>query len=176
DVTGIDLSFNSIRHAKQFENHRLHFHVHDMRRLFYINYFDFALNLFTSFGYFKTEKEHISTLQAFRKGLKPGGYLVLDYMNSQKIINALVEKEVKEIDGITFHITRRVEDGKIIKTIDFTHDGHAYSFKEEVRDFNFAAFEKLFKAAGLEIVHTFGDYELNAFEIGRASCREGVWR
>ncbi len=164
DVTGIDLSYNSIKHAKQFENDKLHFHVHDMRKLFYINYFDFTLNLFTSFGYFETEKEHINTLKAFRKSLKDDGKLVLDYMNSQKIINALVEKEVKEIEGISFHISRSVKNGKIIKTIDFTHNNNAYSFKEEVRDFNFVAFESLFKAAGLEITHTFGDYDLNDFD------------
>src|SRR4051812_2242107 len=47
DVTGIDLSHANIKYAQQFENKRLHFYVHDMRYLFYINYFDIAFNLFT---------------------------------------------------------------------------------------------------------------------------------
>lgn len=163
DVTGIDLSLNSIKYARQFENKHLNFFVHDMRKLFYINYFDFTFNLFTSFGYFQTDKEHINTLKMFRKSLKPDGKLVLDYMNSQKIINGLVEREQKEIDGIMFHISRSVKNGKIIKTIDFNHNGTDYSFKEEVRDFKLADFQYLFEAAGLKITHTFGDYQLNSF-------------
>ncbi|ADY52627.1 Methyltransferase type 11 [Pseudopedobacter saltans DSM 12145] len=165
DVTGIDLSYNSIKYAKQFENDQLHFFVHDMRKLLYINYFDFSFNLFTSFGYFKTEKEHVSALKAFAKGLKKEGKLVLDYMNSQKIINNLVEKETKNIDGIDFHITRSVQNGKIVKTIDFYKDGKNYSYKEEVNDFKLDDFEKLFSLSGLKIEKLFGDYHLNEFDI-----------
>lgn len=168
DVTGIDLSFNSIKYAKQFENEKLHFFVHDMRKLLFINYFDFALNLFTSFGYFNTEKEHISALSAFAKSLKKDGKLVLDYMNSQKIINNLVEREVKHVDGIDFHITRSVINGKIVKTIDFEAENNSFAFKEEVRDFKLEDFKKLFAQSGLEIDLIFGDYHLNDFDVNKS--------
>ena len=52
DVTGIDLSEDSINYALQFEKDNLHFYQHDMRLPFRINYYDFAFNFFTSFGYF----------------------------------------------------------------------------------------------------------------------------
>lgn len=168
DVTGIDLSIASIKHAHQFENTKLHFYVHDMRHLFYINYFDFAFNLFTSFGYFETDKEHINALKSFQKALKKDGLLVIDYMNSQKIINQLVLREIKEVDGIEFHISRVVKDGKIIKMIDFNHRNKAFCFKEEVRDFKLKDFEKLFTSAGLEICNIFGDYHLNSFDINHS--------
>jgi SAM-dependent methyltransferase len=58
DVEGSDYSTNSIKYAKQFENKRLKFYEHDMRLSFPRKY-DFILNLFTSFGYFDTETEHI---------------------------------------------------------------------------------------------------------------------
>ena len=58
DVTGIDISFDSIRYAKQFEKENLSFYQHDMRLPFWINYFDHAFNFFTSFGYFATRREH----------------------------------------------------------------------------------------------------------------------
>ncbi len=165
DVTGIDLSYSSIKFAQQFENKRLHFYVHDMRYLFYINYFDFAFNLFTSFGYFATEKEHINSLKTFRKSLKKEGKLILDYMNSQKIINHLVTREIKEVDGIEFHISRTVSGGEIIKTIDFEHKNKQYAFKETVKDFKLEDFKRLFSVAGLSIVSTFGDYHLNDFVV-----------
>lgn len=168
DVTGIDLSFGSIKFAQQFENKKLHFYVHDMRYRFYINYFDFAFNIFTSFGYFETDKEHINALKSFNKALKKDGLLIFDYMNSQKIMNHLVTKETKEVEGIEFHINRQVIDGKIVKTIDFEHRNKPYAFKEEVKDFKLSDFERLFTAAGFEICHTFGDYNLNSFDINKS--------
>ena len=48
DVTGADLSENSILEAKKAENDTLHFEVHDMRIPFE-DKFDAVFNLFTSF-------------------------------------------------------------------------------------------------------------------------------
>jgi hypothetical protein len=65
NVTGIDLSDNSIAHSKQFENPSLHFYVHDMRRLFRTNSFDLLLNLFTSFGYFERQHHNAMAINAW---------------------------------------------------------------------------------------------------------------
>jgi len=164
DVTGIDLSHSNVIYAKRFENEKLHFYEHDMRHLLYINYFDVALNLFTSFGYFESEADHIKALEAFRKSLHPDGLLVLDYFNSSKILSNLTSKGTKKIDGITFHITKRVENGKIIKTINFEDKGLAHEYKEEVVAFSLADFQRLFKQSGFEVVHYYGDYSLSEYE------------
>ena len=57
NVTGIDISFDSIAFAKKFEKANLEFYQHDMRLPFRVNYFHYAFNFFTSFGYFKTRRE-----------------------------------------------------------------------------------------------------------------------
>ncbi|MDB5011894.1 MAG: Methyltransferase protein [Daejeonella sp.] len=163
DVTGIDLSFSSIKFAQQFENEKLHFYVHDMRNLFYINYFNIAFNLFTSFGYFNTEKEHVNTLKSFNKSLTKDGILVLDYFNCEKIIKNLTNQEVKTVDGIEFHINKKVLGDKIVKSILFEHKNKEFAFKEEVKSFCFADFESLFAKSGFKIDHHFGDYHLNPF-------------
>ena len=56
NVTGIDLSKNSIEEAKKKENEKLNFAVHDMREAFKSSSFDYVFNLFTSFGYFNDHK------------------------------------------------------------------------------------------------------------------------
>jgi SAM-dependent methyltransferase len=168
DVTGIDLSLSNIRFAHQFENERLHFYVHDMRYLFYINYFDIAFNLFTSFGYFETEKDHVNALKTFRKSLNKNGILVLDYFNSEKITRNLTQQEVKHKDGIDFYISKKITGGKIVKGISFEHKNKDYAFKEEVKAFTFKDFEKMFEKSGFMILNHFGDYSLNPYDETRS--------
>lgn len=164
DVTGIDLSEQSIRYAQQFEQKNLHFFVHDMRKLSFINYVDFAFNLFTSFGYFETEKDHVNALKAFGKGLKADGTLVIDYFNTQKIIKNLTNQETKTIDGIEFHLHKFVSEGKIIKHINFEHKMKVYAFEERVQAFFLSDFERMLSKSGLQIVQTFGSYALDEFD------------
>ena len=163
-MTGIDLSEQSIRYAQQFEQKNLHFFVHDMRKLAFINYFDIALNLFTSFGYFETEKDHVNALKSFRKGLKADGTLVIDYFNTQKIVKNLTNQEIKTMEGIEFHLHKFVSDGKIIKHINFEHKGKTHAFEERVQAFTLEDFERMFEKSGLKIKETFGSYGLDAYD------------
>ncbi len=168
DVTGIDLSDSSIKFALQFKNEKLDFYVHDMRYDFHLRDFNIAFNLFTSFGYFETDKDHVDALKSFSQSLEKDGILVLDYFNSGKIIKQLVPQEVKHVNGINFSISKNVMDGKIIKTIIFKHKTKDYAFKEEVKAFTFTDFELMFKKSGFKILNHFGDYSLNPFDEGKS--------
>ncbi|WP_018476290.1 SAM-dependent methyltransferase [Pontibacter roseus] len=163
DVTGIDLSEQSIAHARRFENNRLHFAVHDMREVYQPEAFDFVLNLFTSFGYFNNETENVVALHAAAKALKHGGKLVIDFMNTDRTIAHLVAHEEKEVQGINFRISRGVEDGFIVKTICFTDKGQDYRFEERVRALRQEDFLEYFKMAQLRLVEEFGDYQLRPY-------------
>lgn len=163
EVTGIDLSAKSIAHARQSGNERLHFDVHDMRQVYRPAYFDFVLNLFTSFGYFGNETENVVALAATAKSLKPGGKLVIDFMNTDKVISSLVAKEEKEVRGINFRITRGVENGFVVKTIRFADGEREYQFEERVRALREENFREYFSMARLRLVEVFGDYNLNPF-------------
>jgi SAM-dependent methyltransferase len=163
DVTGVDLSENSINYAKEFENHRLKFEVHDMCNPYHET-FDAVFNLFTSFGYFDDDADNLKTIKAIKEDLNEFGFGVIDFMNSDFIIDNLVPEEVKTVDGIDFYLKRYVKDGYIIKDIEFTtEDGKAYKFQERVRGFTLANFEALFEQAGVYLLDIFGDYKLGKF-------------
>ena len=164
DVTGIDLSENSIKFARQYETDNLSFFQHDMRKPFRINYFDYIFNVFTSFGYFDKESDNLTALKCVAEGLKSDGTFVLDYFNSNWVRHTMLPHYTQTAADIVFHIKKHIEDGHIFKTISFEDKGQKFKFQENVRLFSLTDFEQLFENAGLEIVEKFGDYQLNPFD------------
>ena len=165
DVTGVDLSANSILKARDLEAANLHFFVHDMRKVFRVNYFDVICNLFTSFGYFQQEREHRQVVQAMYAGLKPGGCLVMDFLNAAPALRYVEANPADEVekDGVRFLIRRSIEDQRILKRIQ-VHDGsQVFHFEESLHYFSWQAFVRMFEAAGLKVVESYGDYDLHAY-------------
>src|SRR6185312_10731005 len=106
DVTGIDLSEDSIKKAKKKESDHLHFFMHDMRLPFWINYFDYAFNFFTSFGYFNTRREHDNAIRTVSQSLRNNGIFVIDYLNVHFAEDHLVHQSEIEINGVNYYITK----------------------------------------------------------------------
>lgn len=165
DVTGIDLSPNNIKEANQSANVNLHFAIHDMRETFRPNSFDFVLNLFTSFGYFEDNHDNFRAIKAVSENLKSDGKLVLDYMNSTKAEKNLAKYYEKEVDGIKFIINKTIEQGFIIKNIDFDFKNQHYRFQERVKILCFDDFNDFFEAAGMTCKAVFGNYNLEPFNV-----------
>jgi len=162
-VTGADLSENSIRAAREFEKEGLKFRTGDMREPQGNNEFDLVLNLFTSFGYFETEEDNLRVLSSIRQSLKPGGLLLLDFMNTEKVIRELIPENQVQRNGITFHLSRKLENGCIIKTIRFEENGNEHRYFERVRALTRQDFLRYFEKSGLELVLLSGNYAMGHF-------------
>jgi SAM-dependent methyltransferase len=162
DVTGLDLSKNSIEHAKTNESESLHFEVHDMKNV-YETQFEIVLNLFTSFGYFQDEMDNFKVIQTIKSSLKQNGIGVIDYMNSPLVIDNLIAHNSYESDGIKFELKRNYKDGFITKNIEVNDDGNSFHFEEKVRAFTFQDFETMLSNAGLHLLDCFGSYKLEPF-------------
>jgi cyclopropane fatty-acyl-phospholipid synthase-like methyltransferase len=163
-VKGVDLSEESILFAKQFETSSLNFEVHDMRESVDQSNYNAILNLFTSFGYFEQQDDNLKMLNSMKENLAEDGCLVIDFMNSAKVIQELVVAETKEVDEIIFNIKREFKNGFICKSISFTDEGETFNFDERVQALSLADFESLFDKSELEIVKTYGDYNLSEFD------------
>lgn len=162
NVIGVDLSKNSIKKAKKHENERLKFKVHDMRDAFETK-FDGIFNLFTSFGFFDDDAEDIGILQNIKNGLKPGGVAIIDFMNVEKVVANLIPTESILIDGITFNIARYLENGFIVKEINFDADGASHTYFEKVKYLDLEKINLYLTSVGFTIKHIFGDYHLDSF-------------
>jgi SAM-dependent methyltransferase len=167
DVTGLDLSSSSIREAKKLAMPLLRFFRHDMRTPFGTQYFDYIFNFFTSFGYFPSQKENSDVVRNISNALKPGGKLVLDYMNLQFAEERLIRYEEKEIDGVNYNITRWSDQQYIFKNIkiDDESGGEPIETTEQVAKFTREDFERMFRQHGLRLIEVFGDYNLNTFNL-----------
>ncbi|WP_205195743.1 bifunctional 2-polyprenyl-6-hydroxyphenol methylase/3-demethylubiquinol 3-O-methyltransferase UbiG [Chitinophaga sp. Cy-1792] len=169
-VTGIDLSTESINAAKKLENSHLSFFQHDMRLPFRVNYFDVVFNFFTSFGYFDTQRDNDNALRTLKNALKPGGKLVLDYLNSNYVAAHLVKAEVVEKDNVVFDIHRELKDRKFLKEINILDKEklRRLQYTESVNAFTRTDFEEMFAHQGLIITEIFGDYHFNSYDAQRS--------
>jgi SAM-dependent methyltransferase len=164
EVTGVDLSRESIAHAKKFSNPTLHFEVADMRYLPYSRQFDLSLNLFTSFGYFLQEGDNRKVIHSLSQALKSGGLLVLDYLNINKACRKLPQAEDIERGSLKFHIEKFIEGNFIVKDIRFRDKEKDHHYREYVKLINLPTFEDYFQTHGLKLKHTFGNYQLQPFD------------
>jgi SAM-dependent methyltransferase len=169
DVTGIDLSPANIEYAKQFETDNLQFFVHDMRLPFWGNYFDQAFNFFTSFGYFRTRREHDDAIRTIARGLKPNGGLVMDYLNVHYCENHLLPGVTKRLSGTIYDIEKWDDEDHFYKKIKISDPSlqAPLEFTEIVEKFSLGDFTDMLSYQGLQVLDVFGDYDLHPYDISK---------
>ena len=163
NVTGIDLSQNSIDFAKTFENDSLKFKKHDMCVSLEDSY-DAVFNLFTSFGYFEKDESNVNAIKAMRANMKANAYGVIDFLNIDYSLKNLNTNEAKTIDGIQFEIEKWVEDNYLFKKISFSIDGENHMYTERLKCIDLELFKTYLKRAELELKSIYGDYTLSPFD------------
>jgi SAM-dependent methyltransferase len=165
DVTGTDLAHENIGYARQFEPETLHFYQHDPRLPFWVNYFDYAFNLFTSFGYFDTRREHEAAVRSVSQSLKPGGSLVIDYLNVQYAEAHLQHNETKIIDTTTFEIHRWHDATHFYKRIRVTDPKleQPQEVTEKMAKLGLDDFTEMLAFQKMQVSDVFGDYQLRPY-------------
>lgn len=176
-VTGLDLSQTLIRIGKE-RAPQLELVVGDMREI--PGQFDIILSLFTSFGYFESDRENRQALQSVFHALKPGGAYWLDFLNPPYVEKHLQAETVSTLpNGIEVLEKRKIENHRITKDIHFRNikednNGDNNSdinednvktgnkeYRESVRLFRREELEAMFQRTGFRLTHRFGDYKGN---------------
>ena len=165
-VHGIDISSENISLANENKKENLKFFISDMRNFDTNTKYQYIFNLFTSFGYFKKNEDNIKVLKSCHHHLNKNGLLFIDFLNSEQIkktINGL--KETKNISGIRFNIQKEIIDNYVVKKIVVKDAQASYNFQEKVQLFKIEDFKKMFKISGFEIISTYGDYQMNQYDL-----------
>ena len=158
-TVGLDLSRVLLRLAKT-EAPDASFVRGDMRVLpFAQGAFGLVVNLFTSFGYFDDDASHDRVINEVARVTASGGTFVLDFLNTDHLLDTLVEYDEREIGGKIIEQRRTIsDDGRyVIKSICIRDENR--EFTEKVRLFEMDELSEMMKDAGFEISEIFGGYD-----------------
>lgn len=169
-VYGMDLSENNILTAQSLSRHPERWFISDVRSFRLPNQVDFALNLFTSFGYFENDDDHLRMLKTMNVNLKNNGIFVLDFLNLSFVQSNMKELEIIKGKLADYEINRGILQGKIVKRISFVSDDKSYCFEEKVMAYDQDQLRKLLERAGFDILNVWGDYQGNPVDEYSPRC------
>lgn len=132
----------------------------DVRELPFDGRFDLATNLFTSFGYFPTDTQNTAAMRRMVHALAPGGRLVIDHANKQRICDQLIPQDTQHRADLTIESRRRIEGQRVIKDITLTDaQGRTRELHETVRLYAQEEMRDLLHRCGIKVDGIFGDFD-----------------
>lgn len=161
-AVGCDLSYVMLR-SGALEYGAMAVARADMRHLpFCDRMFAGLVNFFTSFGYFSTEDENLQVVREMARVLDGGAPFLFDYLNVQRELKKLVEKETRETPMGTVRIERWFDlyDHSFNKRITIGEK----RYLERVRGYELNEISEMFAACGLAIHNAFGDFDGSTFD------------
>lgn len=169
-VTGADLSDVLLREARRLDvERRVTWLKCDMRELPPIGPFDAVVNLFTSFGYFDAEDDHIRVLRGIARLLADDGKFIIDYLNPGAVVRRLVPRSQRQEGDLTIVESRSIEDGFVRKRIVISEPGRKdRHYQEQVRLFELEQFRGMAAAGGLTIERVYGGYDGGDYDPDRS--------
>jgi SAM-dependent methyltransferase len=168
-VTGVDITESYLQTAKEeasYEKLDIEYLKADAREFVRPDFFDLAVNLYISFGYFENQKDDLLLVSNVYKSLKNGGSFIIETMGKEIAVRDFVEREWFEragftvltqyeaLDSWTFLKNRwiLVKDGKKIEKV-FAQ--RLYSASE---------LRALLLEAGFSKVEIFGDWDESLYD------------
>lgn len=168
-ATGIDLSahlLDSARRRAAKAGVAATFARHDMRALPFEGEFDVALSLFSSLGYFETEEDDRRVLAGMHRALAPGGRVVVETMHRDHVLARYAERDWWETeDGRVVWVEREFDavEGVSREWTRWRKGGEIGEKFHRIRIRTATEWDALLRAAGLQPLDWYGDYELAPF-------------
>jgi len=163
-VTGVDRSAFLLDHARERAAQAevsVEFLESDMRDFRRPTSYDLALNLFTSFGFFRDHADNQHVLDNVSACLRPGGALVLDVSGKEvlaRVFNPTASTELPS--GLIVRRRRVVDNWSRLENewIYLQEDGVAHRFRFAHWVYSGQEITGMFEQAGFAEVEVFGGY------------------
>lgn len=134
----------------------------DMRQLpFCDNVFAALVNFFTSFGYFTEEEENLQVVREMSRVLSPGAQFLFDYLNVDRELEKLVQRETRDTPLGPVRIERWFDrsDRSFNKRMTIGEK----RYLERVRGYDLSEISAMFASCSLSIRSVFGDFDGSPF-------------
>lgn len=171
-VLGVDAAEEPLAEARasaRAERLTVHFLKTDSRQITYRSEFDAVVSLFSAFGSAKAEREDLKILECVRRGLKPGGQLLLDVLNKEWLMRHFEPnfweqgedgKGTVVLDQISFNFdTGRLDNHRTLVSKDGTRSPSFVSF----RIYTLTEIKGLLERAGLAYRQCWGGFDGSAY-------------
>lgn len=160
-VVGLDMSEVYLAQARakaQEQGLQIQLIQGDMRSIPCENEFDAVINLFTSFGYFEKEEEHLQVLKEVRKCLKPGGRFLLEFQNRDWLIRHFQARDWREYKDFIVLEERKLdlERNRLEARWIMLKSTERKEYSLSLRLFTLAELLRLFAQAGLKVLGYYG--------------------
>lgn len=166
-VTGVDLSDFLLKEAAKVNVGReISYMQYDIREIPFRNEFDIVFNLFTSFGYFLSDYDNELALHRMVDSVKPGGDVVIDYLNPSYVRENLVSFSQRKVGKMMIEEKRWIDEKFVNKHIIIKDSNGEREFWERVRLYPINVMRKLLKMAGIDEMEVYGDYTLCPYASG----------
>ncbi len=160
-VTGVDITKSYIeeldRKAKK-EKLGITTQVNDMRKINFNSQFDFAGNLWTSFGFFEKRSDDKLALKKMFKALKPGGTFVLHVINRDWIMRNFSSNGWQDLGDVKVIESRKFDYRTSQNHSEWYYikDGKERKYELDIRMYSFHELVSLFESIGFVDIEGFG--------------------
>jgi SAM-dependent methyltransferase len=158
-VTGVDLTPYNLNYAKRrFKKEKLNgeFFLMDLRGMDFGGEFDAAFNWFGSFGYFSDE-ENLDVALRYARALKPGGRLILEQVNRERILRKILR--VKQDGDMTVTHNWDEKNQRMEAEWMVTENKKKISWTSSIRLYSLSEFRELYRRAGMEMTGVYGSWD-----------------
>lgn len=168
NVVGFDLSLPLLKTARsnymELDNQHQFFRA-DLREVQLKKRFDLILNVFTSFGYFESDKENFAFASNAFNFLKEDGYFVFDFLNKFYLEENLVPETKRESNGLIIKEHREISNNRVVKNIEISDESKQHKFVESVKLYSYEEIVENFKKIGYKVQNVFGSYFGEEFKL-----------
>ncbi len=184
-VTGLDLSptlLDKARDRAAAAGVEVNWLPGDMRELRFAEEFDAVINIFTAFGYFKTEAEDLRVLHGVRRALMPAGRFLLETLHRDSLLRRFQPAGARRLEDGVLAVEERSLDllrsrSETLLTAIYP-DGRRSEYRFSVRMYTLAEFARLFAAASLQLEAFYGGLDgspltLDSWRLALVGKREG---
>jgi SAM-dependent methyltransferase len=130
--------------------------------------FGAAINMFTSFGYFDSDRDNAGALGEIARVVESRGVFVLDFINAERVRRTISPRSVRAAGNAEVEEVRELgENGRVLtKQVRVCRaQREPVEYVERLRLYTRDELAAMLQAAGFEVRDVHGDYNLGPFDV-----------